>query len=232
MRVERLPDAAAAAQWAAMFIAERARAALQERRRFLLALSGGRTPRPMFEALAQEALPWRHVELFQVDERVAPPASDARNWSHIEPALLAGADAPRAHAHPMPTDAPDLPAAAADYAQELVALAGAPPVLDLVHLGLGSDGHTASLFAGDGALDVDDAWVAVTGTHHGYRRMTLTLPTIDRARCILWLVCGADKAAMLARLVEGDERMPAGRVPRNHALVVADAAAAHSLGQR
>ena len=78
----------------------------------------------------------------------------------------------------------------------------------------------------------NDAWVAVTGTHHGYRRMTLTLPTIDRARCILWLVCGADKAAMLARLVEGDERMPAGRVPRNHALVVADAAAAHSLGQR
>ncbi len=222
MRVEMLPDAGAAARWAAAFIAERARAAVRERDRFVLALSGGATPLAMVEALAREPLPWERVELFQTDERVAPPGNAARNWTQIERRLLAAA-APQAH--PMPVDAPDLDAAAAAYAQTLVALGGAPPVLDLVHLGLGADGHTASLFAGDPALYVDDAWVAATGVHHGHRRMTLTLPAIDRARCVLWLVCGEDKAEVLTRLIAGDETMPAGRVARNHALVVADQAA-------
>ena len=198
----------------------------------MLALSGGSTPLPMYEALAHEVLAWERVDLLQADERVAPPGSDARNWHQVEQRWLAAVAPAGPRGYPMPTEAPDLFAAAAEYAQTLVMLAGAPPVLDLVHLGLGDDGHTASLFAGDPALDVDDAWVAAAGVHHGYRRMTLTLPTIDRARCVLWLVCGEGKAAMLARLVAGDEGTPAGRVPRNHAIVVADTAAAHLLGHR
>lgn len=226
MRIEPQPDPACAARWAAAFIAERAREAVRERGRFLLALSGGETPLPMYEALARQALPWERVELFQADERAVPPASAARNWSHIERLLLGPLALPARQTHPMPAETADLAAAAADYAGTLVAAAGAPPVLDLVHLGLGADGHTASLFAGDAALDVDDAWVAAAAEHHGHRRMTLTLPTLAFARCVLWLVCGDDKAEVLARFVGGDPALPAGRVSRDRAWVVTDAAAA------
>lgn len=159
-----------------------------------------------------------------------PPASAARNWSHIERLLLGPLALPARQTHPMRAEAADLAAAAADYARTLRAAAGAPPVLDLIHLGLGADGHTASLFAGDAALDVDDAWVAAAAEHHGHRRMTLTLPTLAHARCVLWLVCGGDKAEVLARLVGGDPTLPAGRVSRDRAWVVIDAAAAR-LGE-
>lgn len=225
MRIEVLPDPEAAARRAAAFIAGRARVALRDRGRFVFALSGGRTPLPMFEALAREPLRWQDIALFQADERVAPAASPERNWSHIARLLIARAGPPAPRAYPMPTDAADLAEAAIRYAETLAAVAGEPPVLDLVHLGLGADGHTASLFAGDAALGVDDAWVAPTGTHHGHRRMTLTLPTIDRARCVLWLACGEDKAAALERVVAGDGTLPAGRVSRDRARVVADRAA-------
>lgn len=225
MQVEVLSDPAAAAERAAAFIVERAHEALRERGRFLLALSGGHTPRAMYEALARHALPWQQVEVFQVDERVVPLTSPERNWNPIERLLLASAAAPSPRGHPMPVEGPDLVEAAGGYAETLVEAAGAPPVLDLVHLGLGTDGHTASLFPNDPALGIDDAWVALTGVHHGHRRMTLTLPAIDRARCILWLVCGADKARMLRRLTDGDEAIPAGQVPRNHAWIIADRAA-------
>jgi 6-phosphogluconolactonase len=223
--VEVLPDPVAAARRAAEFIAERARQALRERGRFVFALSGGHTPLPMYEALAHQSLRWQDVEMFQADERVAPAASPARNWSNIARLLIARAGPPAPRACPMPTDAPDLAEAATRYARTLAASAGSPPILDLIHLGLGADGHTASLFAGDAALEVDDAWVAPTGVHHGHRRMTLTLPTIAHARCVLWLVCGEDKAAALERLLDGDETLPAGRVPRDRAGVVADLAA-------
>jgi 6-phosphogluconolactonase len=231
MHIEILPDAAAAARWAAGFVAGRMREAEGERGRFLLALSGGGTPLPMYGALAREPLAWEHVELFQTDERAAAMGSDARNWSHIEQLLTAPAGMPKQRMHPMPTESADLVAAAAGYAASLTTLAGTPPVFDLIHLGLGEDGHTASLFPGDPALDVKDVWVTATGEHHGHRRMTLTLPTIDRAHCIVWLVCGEGKAAMLARLVTGDKSIPAGRVSHGHAIVIADAAAARLLEQ-
>lgn len=226
MHIEVLPDCAAAAARAAERIAEWAAHAVRERGRFLLALSGGQTPQPMYEALARQPLPWPRIALFQADERAVPPASAARNWSHIERGLLAplGRAAPRAY--PMPSMAAhELDAAAAEYAQTLVATAGAPPQLDLVHLGLGGDGHTASLFAGDAALEVDDAWVAATGVHQGHHRLTLTLPALARARRTLWLVCGSDKAAALARLLAGERTLPAARLPRRAAWIVADRAA-------
>lgn len=225
MHIDVLPDATAAAHSAAAFIAARAGEAVRARGRFVCALSGGDTPQPMLAALARQPLPWEHIELFQVDERVAPAASEARNLTQLDRLLIAPAALAPARIHAMPVEAGDLAAAAAGYARTLLDVAGAPPVFDLVHLGLGMDGHTASLFAGDAALAVNDAWVAITGPQHGHRRMTLTLPTLQRARCVLWLVCGAAKAGVLARLHAGDDTLPAGRVARGNAWIVADAAA-------
>jgi len=254
VRIEILPDAGAAARWAASFIAAEASRAVRERGRFLFALSGGDTPLPMFAALAAQPLPWANVELFQSDERVAPRGSAARNLTALTERLVSRVALLPERVHPMPVDDaarssvahtdpdcsdpdcsdPDrlevaLATAAASHSETLAAIAGTPPVLDLVHLGLGTDGHTASLFPGDPALRVDDAWVAGTGRRNGHCRMTLTMPTLAAARCLLWLVCGADKAAVLARLLRGDAGMPAGRVRRDRALIVADEAAAGRL---
>lgn len=231
MQLDVLPDAPAAARWAAALVARQAREAVRERGRFVCALSGGQTPQPMLVALAGEPLPWECIEVFQVDERAAPRASAARNLTQLEHLLVVPAGLSRARVHAMPVEVAELSGGAAAYAEVLVAVAGAPPVLDLVHLGLGADGHTASLFPGDAALEVDDAWVAATGAHRGHRRMTLTLPALDRARCVLWLVCGAHKAAVLARLLDGDDTLPAGRVPRARARVVADEAAGRPPGR-
>ena len=182
MRLEVLPDAEAASLRGAKVIAEVARAAIAARGRFVLAASGGGTPHRMFRLLADEALPWEKVHVFQVDERVAPAGDPARNLTDLASSLLAHAPIPPAQVHAMPVEAKDLAAAAASYAAELRAAAGDPPVLDLVQLGLGSDGHTASLVSGDPALLVKDAPVATTGPYEGHVRMTLTFPVLDAAR--------------------------------------------------
>ena len=232
MKMEVLADAAAAAQRAADVIAADARTGIAERGRFVMAISGGSTPWVMLRALAAMSLPWPNVQIMQVDERVAPAGSNERNQTHIETSLMASAPLNAGQFHPMPVDADDLDAAAAAYAKEVHAIAGVPPVFDLVHLGLGSDGHTASLIPGDPVLDSTVA-VALAGPYQGHLRMTLTFPTLLRARRILWLVTGAEKAAMLVRLVAGDTSIPAGRLLQENALLIADAAAAAGLaGQR
>ncbi len=223
MEIEVLPDADAVASRAAAFIAAEARAAVQARGAFRFAVSGGRTPWQMLRQLALEDVPWSKVQLFQVDERVAPAGDADRNLTHITETLLARA--PSARAHAMPVEADDLDAAARDYASLLRATAGSPPVLDLVHLGLGPDGHTASLVPGDAALAVTDADVALTAPYVGHRRMTLTYPVLDAARCVLWLVTGNEKAAMLARLRAADVSIPAGRVDQRNARLLTDRAA-------
>jgi 6-phosphogluconolactonase len=225
VKIEVLADAGAVACRAAQFVAAEARAAVAARDRFVFAVSGGRTPWQMLEALAGEDVPWNAVHLFQVDERVAPAGDPDRNLTHIAASLLARAPLPRAQLHAMPVEDPALAAAAARYASELRIVTGAPPVLDLVHLGLGPDGHTASLVPGDAALDVTADDVTVSGVYQGHQRMTLSFPTLDRARQILWLVTGAEKQPMLARLRAGDRSIPAGRVRSEHALILADAAA-------
>jgi 6-phosphogluconolactonase len=121
---------------------------------------------------------------------------------------------------------PDLDGAAKQYAATLAKIAGSPPVLDLVHLGLGPDGHTASLIPGDPVLEVDDVDIAVTGTYQGRRRMTLTYPIINRSRRILWLVTGDEKAGMLVRLRDGDASIPGGKISQEKAFVLADSGAA------
>ena len=226
MKIEVLADADAVARAAAAVIAADARAAVAARGRYVFAVSGGTTPWVMLRALAGEDVPWHAVHLLQVDERVAPAGDPIRNLTHLAESLFGPEPISRQSVHAMPVEAPDLEAAAARYAQLLRELAGAPPVLDLVHLGLGPDGHTASLVPGDAVLDVTDVDVALTaGPYQGRRRMTLTYPALDRARRVLWLVTGAEKVAMLARLQAGDRSIPAGRVRADRALVLADRAA-------
>lgn len=226
------PDADAAARAAAGFISRSARRALERQDRFLLALSGGRTPGRMFNHLAAEDLPWPWVHLLQADERAAPADSAERSLTNLQMNLLMQARHPQPQIHPMPVEMADLEAGARAYTRTLERLGGSPPVLDMVHLGLGADGHAASLVPGDPVLDVVDADVGLTGLYNGRRRMTLTFPLINRARSVLWLVTGAEKAEMLRRLCSGDTSMPAGRIDRARAVVFADQEAAGSGAMR
>ncbi len=230
MKIEVLADAESVAHRGAVLIAAEARTAVAARERFLLAVSGGRTPWIMLRALAREVVPWEHVHVVQVDERVAPDGHPDRNLTHVRESLIQHAPLRPEQLHAMPVEAEDLAAGAASYAQTLRQIAGEPAVLDLIHLGLGPDGHTASLVPGDPVLDTCDADVALTGVYQGRRRMTLTYPVLNGAQRILWLVTGAEKAGMLARLCAGDRSIPAGRVRREQALVLADQAAASQLG--
>ncbi len=232
MRIEIYPDDDAVARQAAAIIAATARAAATARGRFSMAVSGGRTPWLMLRALADDELPWQHVQVFQVDERVAPAGDPDRNLAHLRASLLDRVPLPADHIHAMPVEAADLDQGAEQYARTLREVAGSPPVLDLVHLGLGPDGHTASLVPGDPVLDVTDADVALSGPYQGHRRMTLTFPIINRSRLVLWLVTGGDKAQTLVRLRDGDRSIPGSRVLRERALVLADRAAAARLGNK
>lgn len=213
--LEVLPDPEAVAESAAVFVAERARAAAVSGAGFAFAISGGRTPWAMFARLVSEDMPWEQVTLFQVDERVAPAGDPDRNLTHLRESL---GSAP-ARVVPMPVEEPDLEVAADAYAQRL------PERFDLIHLGLGPDGHTASLVPGDPVLNVSDRLVAVTEPYQDRRRMTLTYPALARAEQLLWLVTGADKNEALSKLIAGDRSIPAGRVQAARSLVLADAAA-------
>jgi 6-phosphogluconolactonase len=230
VNIEVYPDPDAVAAKAAAIIAEHAREAVASRGRFIMAVSGGHTPWLMLRALSDEQLPWEHVHVVQVDERVAPAGDPDRNFTHLRASLLEHAPLLPDHVHAMPVEAADLDRAAAQYAATLRDVAGAPPVLDLVHLGLGPDGHTASLVPGDPVLDVTDVDVATTAPYQGRRRMTLTFPIINRSRFVLWLVTGRDKPATLVRLRDGDQSIPASHVRRDRALILADRAAAEQLG--
>jgi 6-phosphogluconolactonase len=206
----------------AELIAEAARTAVSERGACALAFSGGTDPWPMFSQLEDLGLDWTKTEIFQVDERVAPAGSDERNLTHLIESLSIGA---QGSIRPMPVTEEDLEAAADRYAASL------PEALDLAHLGLGPDGHTASLVPGDAVLEVTDKRVAVTaGEYQGVRRMTLTYPELHRVRSLLWVVTGEEKRDALGKLLARDPSIPAGRVePRGDSLVLADRAAAAGL---
>jgi 6-phosphogluconolactonase len=213
--LETLPDPAAVAASGATFVAELARAAVDADGSFHFAVSGGHTPWAMFAELTRQQVPWDSVVIYQVDERVAPPGDSDRNLTHLRQAL---GPAP-AQVWPMPVNESDLEAAAAVYADAL------PEQFDLVHLGLGPDGHTASLVPGDPVLEVTDRLVALTRPYQDRVRMTLTYPALARAGQLLWLVTGSDKKEPLARLLAGDTTIPAGRVEAAASLVMADRAA-------
>jgi len=212
-------DEKAASRRAAELIAAAGDQAAAERGSFSFAMSGGRSPWAMLAILGElEAMPWDRTELFQVDERVAAPGDPARNLTHM---VLGLAMAHQPALRPMPVTQRDLEAAAREYEASL------PERLDLVHLGLGPDGHTASLVPGDPVLEVSDRRVAITETaYQDHRRMTLTYPALDEARRIVWLVTGPDKPEALQKLLVGDDSIPAGRVRNDNMIIVADEAAA------
>ena len=229
MKFELFDDADSVARAGAEAIAADARAAVAARGSFVFAVSGGHTPWIMLRVLAGEDVPWPGVHIFQVDERVASDGDPDRNLTHLRESLLQHAPLRSEQIHAMPVESADLQAAAAEYSLALRKTAGSPPVLDLVHLGLGPDGHTASLVPGDPVLEIRDADIGITGNYQGRRRMTLTYPVINRARRVLWLVTGGEKTPMLDRLRNGDQSIPAGRVRQDAALVLADRAAAGQL---
>lgn len=223
MRLISAADADAAAMLAADELAAACRAAVAERGIAVVAVSGGETPWQMLERFREYPLRWERIKLAQVDERVAPRGDARRNLTRLAQILVTDGPLPGENLLAMPVEADDLPCAAAQYQQRLEQAAGRPVTFDMVQLGLGADGHTASLVPGDAVLDVVDRDVAVTGKYQGLRRMTLTFPALNRARRRLWLVTGAAKAARLAELLAGSAAVgpPALRVSRDQAVVIA-----------
>ena len=216
--IEVLPSDIAVATRAAEIVIEHANAAVAARRMFTLAVSGGHTPGQMFAELARRKdFPWDQSAIYQVDERIAPDGDPNRNltllWDNLPEAAFS-------QLHPMPVTAANLDEAAARYASAL------PERFDLIHLGIGADGHTASLVPGDPVRDVIDRDVALTGLYMGLQRMTFTYPVLNRARALLWLITGKEKRDALSRLQVGDESIPAGQVAREQAQIIADAPAA------
>jgi 6-phosphogluconolactonase len=213
------PDADAASRHAAEVVATAGREAIAEEREYTLALSGGKTPWAMIGLLGEmEEMPWEATHIYQVDERVAPPGDEVRNLTHLVQMLSIDH---QAALRPMPVTSRDLELSAAEYEVHV------PERLDMVHLGLGPDGHTASLVPGDSVLEVDDRRVAMTGgPYEGHQRMTLTYPALAAAQRILWLVLGEKGREPLAKLLAGDTSIPAGRVENDNMLLVCDAAAA------
>ena len=229
MDIRIFPDAAAVSKAAAALIAAEARAAVESRGRFTMAVSGGKTPWQMLRDLAAEQVPWDSVHVFQVDERIAPSGDPDRNLTHLRESLLSSAPISPDHIHAMPVENPDALQACEDYTATLNSLCGEPAVLDLIHLGLGPDGHTASLIPGDPVCGVFDAEVAGTGVYQNRNRLTITYPVINRARRIVWVVTGPDKAPMVPRLLAGDPGIPAGPVSQDRAVLLLDSPAAAEL---
>jgi 6-phosphogluconolactonase/glucosamine-6-phosphate isomerase/deaminase len=216
-RVEVLDDPAAVHARGAELIAEAAREAVDARGTFGFAASGGRDPWEMYGQLEDFEVPWSVTSIFQVDERIAPPGADERNLTHLIASLSIGA---QGSIRPMPVNDDDPGAAAERYAESL------PAALDMAHLGIGPDGHTASLVPGDTVLDVTDSRVAVTGgEYQGVRRMTLTYPELSRVRRLLWIITGESKREPLAKLIANDPSIPAGRVESEDSLILCDRAA-------
>lgn len=229
MRIQVLPTAEAAAERAAEWLRAEIGRATASRGRCLIALSGGRTPWRMLRSLRRLRVHWHGVEVFQVDERVVAASDERRNSRQIADLLIAPDALPSGAFHGMPIEHTPLSDGAADYARLLAERCGTPPVLDVVQLGVGADGHTASLIAGDPLMDDTTLDVGVSGVYQGVRRMTLTYRVLNAARHRLWLVTGADKSEALRALWDGDTATPAGRVAREAAFVFADSEAAAAL---
>jgi 6-phosphogluconolactonase len=223
MQIEICPTATAAGTRAAELIAGRLHTAVAERGYGTVALSGGGTARRLLPELTSIALPWPHIHVFQVDERIVRADDERSNMRAIRFAFEKS-DIPADHLHHMPVASASPAEGAAEYAVDLGAIAGSPPRLDVVHLGLGDDGHTASLVMGDRAVEAIGV-VAVTGLYEGVQRMTLTLRVLNLARFRVWLVCGQSKRSVVKRLLAGDPEVIASRILMQDSILVLDEAA-------
>jgi 6-phosphogluconolactonase len=222
MQIENLRNPEEVAVRAAEIIAAEARASVAARGRFVVAFSGGRTPAAMLRALAEREMPWSQTFVFQVDERVVPDGDLQRNLVLLRENLIDRVPLPKHQVYAMPVENSDLESAARLYMRSLSQVAGTPATLDCVHLGLGKDGHTASLVPADSALDITEVDVAPARVYEGTRRLTLTFPILNRARRVLWVVVGPDKVDALSRLRAGDPAIPAGRVHQDRAIILTD----------
>ncbi len=229
MRIHVLPTPEVAAERAADWLRTEIGHARGQHGRCLVALSGGRTVWRMLRDLRRLRVHWHDLQVFQVDERVVPENDERRYARQIADLLIAPAMLRAAQFHAMPVERSDLESGAEDYARLLSEHGGTPPVLDVVQLGIGADGHTGSLLPGDRLLTARDRDVGISAPYQGVVRMTLTFRALDAARHRLWLVTGADKAAALKKLWAGDTSAPAGRVARESAFIFTDAAAAAEL---
>jgi len=225
MKTEIFPSADQVAEGAAAYIEQLIRETLVRKKSFSMAISGGRTPWEMLKILSKAPLPWTRVNLFQVDERVAPDGHADRNLTQLFQVIEGSPLVNRLRIFPMPVMVEDLDAASQDYAKLIHEITEGEG-LDLIHLGMGSDGHTASLVPGDGVLDLTDREVGCTEQlYQGRIRMTLTYPLLNSAKRILWIVTGAEKQEMVQRLLKQDPSIPAGAVNQANALLMADQAA-------
>lgn len=230
MNVEVLADSEALAKGAVDVIVRSAATAIEERGVFVWAVSGGTTPRRMLELLRERRdIDWSRVHVCQVDERLAPDGDPDRNATMLDEALLTEDFLRRntpAGVWLMPVTNEDHETAADDYARTLDALAGHPLIFDLIQLGMGSDGHTASLVPGDPILTIVDRDVALTNDYQGRRRMSLTWPVLDRAKELLWVIGGESKRDAVAQFLANDPSIPATLPTQARATVLLDAAAA------
>jgi 6-phosphogluconolactonase len=222
MQTEQLPHAQAVAVRCADIIAQNMHQAIEQRGQFTIAFSGGSTPHTLFQKLAEISLPWHMTKIFQVDERLAPDGDKNRNFTHLKELLLDHIAIPASHIHPMPVTRLPETAMAMEYEKLLISHSGAPPRFDLVHLGIGQDGHTASLVPHDPILNITGTYVAMTGDYKGFKRLSLTYSAINDARCILWQITGKSKLPVLDQLISGDTSIPAGQIARNQAIIVTD----------
>ena len=230
MNVEVLVDGEALAERAVELLVASAARAIDERGQFVWAVSGGSTPRRMLQLLSERRdLDWSRTHLFQVDERLAPDGDPDRNATMLQTELLT--DTFLAHNTPagiwlMPVTANDSVAAAAEYAETMDALAGTPVVFDLIQLGMGGDGHTASLIPGDPIVDVIDRDVAISQEYQGRLRMSFTWPVLDRAKELLWVIGGESKQDAVRLFLDSDSSIPATLPTQARATVLLDQAAA------
>ncbi|MBX9742502.1 MAG: 6-phosphogluconolactonase [Chthoniobacterales bacterium] len=231
MNINTLPNPETVARAAAAAIANEARLSVAQRGRFTIAVSGGsgKATWMMFDQLTKEDLPWEHVHIFQVDERIAPAGSPDRNLTHLQANLSSCSAIKPEQIYAMPVEESDSAAAAGKYAELLRHVIGSPPVFDLIHLGLGPDGHTASLIPNDPVLEVTTADVAITGVYQNHQRMTLTYPVINRARNLFWVATGAEKTTALNYLLNGDACVPAGLLEQRQATLFVDQAAVGTI---
>lgn len=225
MKTEIFPQAEQVAAEAAAYLEQVIREAFTHQKSFSLAISGGRTPWEMLKILSKADLPWQQVNLFQVDERVAPDGHPDRNLTQLFQAISGTPMLRNLRIFPMPVNAKDLDAAVKEYAEVLNEITEGKG-LDLIHLGIGVDGHTASLVPGDGVLEIQNRLVACTQkSYQGRFRMTLTYPLINGAKQILWIVTGSEKKEMVQRLLQQDSSIPAGNIRQENALLLVDQAA-------
>lgn len=222
MKTEIFPQAEDVAIAAAAYLAQQITVALAKKPIFSMAISGGRTPWEMLRHLAQAQLPWERVHLFQVDERIAPEGHADRNLTKLQEVIAGTQMAERMTIYPMPVNEVNLVQAAQHYAETLLEVTG-DGRLDLIHLGLGTDGHTASLIPGDQACGELALYITRTAQpYQGRLRMTMTYPLINRAKQVLWIVTGSEKGEMLQRMLQQDPSIPAGSIRQENALLLVD----------